>query len=449
MKKITEDIIKKFALYFLRQHYRNRVRDDRHPVEAKFDLEAAGGIIADGYYSFVKPNGKRFIATFEATDAGKKDEVVYKQQWLLLFWDALAMSSLGLAAIALLNYIFKFHELVYSSVFARTTLSMLVLAGLMGIYYLIAQNFTRYRYIYALEQFKKYYADEQWIAISHDVFESFDDPALRQLNRQCIRNGVGLLLIDENLDAKILIAPSRNDLFKGKRKALNFQQQDTKDLAPTADNSWFFLQPFSSKGRSNKSIYRYRKSYVAQPLLTMLGLFLTTVIFHAEWQHMPLQKVSKEELRDRIASSRFIPLPETEDFIVDSAQWRSELDADKDWYVPATDQGPIRGSQPIDLREYPCERYNNFKEPKYLIEQASVNTRKEAIALHERLQRNGMESDFLPWGCFVAGKGGFVLFTGMVYENLGEAERNLSALQKKNPALTSKWKVRPLMPMRS
>ena len=57
----------------------------------------------------------------------------------------------------------------------------------------MAKGFPRYRYIYAVEQFKKYHADEQWVAIGEDVFENPNDKYLKELKKQCVYNGFGLI----------------------------------------------------------------------------------------------------------------------------------------------------------------------------------------------------------------------------------------------------------------
>lgn len=78
----------------------------------------------------------------------------------------------------------------------------------------------RYHYIQAVEQFKQYQADEQWIAVGADVFESKNASELMELKDQCIKSGFGLMEVTEDLVVSIIIAPSRIPILR-KRQKLN------------------------------------------------------------------------------------------------------------------------------------------------------------------------------------------------------------------------------------
>ena len=58
----------------------------------------------------------------------------------------------------------------------------------------------RYRSIFAIEQFKQYYADEQWVAIGKDTFSEEEDHFFQELKKQCVYNGFGLLSMDDEFD---------------------------------------------------------------------------------------------------------------------------------------------------------------------------------------------------------------------------------------------------------
>ncbi|MCC6726298.1 MAG: hypothetical protein IT258_17455, partial [Saprospiraceae bacterium] len=221
-QQLTENIIKKVALRFFRHYYKFRLRFEDQPVTAKYDLEGVGGIVADGYYSFKKPDGKLFTATFEATSRESKDEVVYKPDQRVLLWDGLAVMSIVMVSLAFYNLRSPIHALDNTRFGERAILLFLIGLFVWMLFVLIARNFRRYRYIYAVEQFKKYFADEQWIALATDVFENKEDKYLAELKSQCVHNGIGLLTIDRNLDPKILITPSRHDIFAGKRQVVDF-----------------------------------------------------------------------------------------------------------------------------------------------------------------------------------------------------------------------------------
>ncbi|MEK7257216.1 MAG: hypothetical protein AAB316_20850, partial [Bacteroidota bacterium] len=111
MEQLTEDILKKVALRFFRHYYKYRLRYEDQPVTAKYDMEGVGGIVADGFYSFKKPDGRDFSATFEATSRASKNEVLFKHQVKVLFWDGLAIAAVATVFLFSLNSLYQFHRL--------------------------------------------------------------------------------------------------------------------------------------------------------------------------------------------------------------------------------------------------------------------------------------------------------------------------------------------------
>ncbi|MDO8367853.1 MAG: hypothetical protein Q7T20_13715, partial [Saprospiraceae bacterium] len=75
-----------------------------------------------------------------------------------------------------------------------------------------------YRYIFAIQQFKQYFADEQWVAIAEDVFPSPIDPYLLELRNQCVYNGIGLAIVPLEGMVRKVIDPSRLGIFGKDRK---------------------------------------------------------------------------------------------------------------------------------------------------------------------------------------------------------------------------------------
>jgi hypothetical protein len=449
LKRITENIVKKVALRFFRAYYKNRVRDERFPVEAKYDLEAAGGIIADGYYSYTPAKGKRFVATFEATALENKDEVLFKPQWKLMLWDGLAVSSILVLFLSVLNYAYQWQQLAPGNVLSRIGLFLLATAISLGVFVFIARQFVRYRYIYAIEQFKKYYADEQWIAIAEDVFDSPTDPAFVELKRQCVLNGIGLLSVDEQLEVKVLITPSRHDLFQGKRKPLSFAEKETAAQGKRASEGWWsafgFRLPARAKGK--KSIYRYRKSFTAQIAISVGALFIAAVVHLQEWKRAPVQRISKEKFRNEVALSESNKRPEQQSYLVDTLPEKILAPKD-DWFLPPISDVPSSVPSEIDLSKYPCERYNNFNSAQYIIEMGTLVSEDDARDLASEYAHRGVDVTILPWGCF-GHHGGYVMFTGFIYGSAQEAKIILDDLRKKHPSLAKEWKVRELAPISS
>ena len=194
MDFLSEDTIKRATLSFMKTYYKFRPRKGETVIS--YDKMHPTGVIVDGHLEFPKEDGTPFIATFEVTSAASANEVRYLLQHQQLMWDGLALSSVATATIMLVLWIFN----IWSLTQAGWLFSLLLVGTFMGLTYLAFQMFFRsagrYRYIYAIEQFKQYHADEQWVALAHDVFDVGTDPNFMELKNQCVENGFGLVIVD-------------------------------------------------------------------------------------------------------------------------------------------------------------------------------------------------------------------------------------------------------------
>ena len=221
MKPLTEQDIKKIALRYLRAYYRYRPFEGQ--VVSSLDMQGEGGIVADGYLSFQEQGGKSFLATFEATSYGTQEEVRYETQYQQLRWDG-AAAAFVMTAGALLGKQIIGYQIAAFYPFGYALIAVaIVWAFFFSLYFIVFRKLHRYRYIYAVEQFKQYYANEQWIAIGDDVFPSLEDPYYKELRRQCVKNGFGMLLIDRQEHSRVLVTPARVEVFKHRRKSIAFE----------------------------------------------------------------------------------------------------------------------------------------------------------------------------------------------------------------------------------
>ncbi len=474
MEPLTENIIKKVALRFFRHYYKYRLRFEEQPVVAKYDLEGVGGVIADGYYSFKKVDGKTFVATFEATSIGTKSEVIFKAQQKILFWDGLAVASILTLFFAGINYFYGFHELTGEQVAIRMGLTLLVLVLSMVAYYFVAKNFSRYRYIYAIEQFKKYYADEQWVALASDVFPNSEDKYFRELKNQCVRNGFGLLMIDDKLDSKILITPSRQDIFMGKRRMVEFFSQNKlpaqlkNNKLAGEFNLWRSQLP--ELFQRDNSLTRYKKTFFNQMAIATLCLVLMGVIFSKELQNADYQVVDNQEFRDSIATSRSNNVPEQAEFLTDDmASAKKKKDQEKYWDTStqlkneketaiasidqpsekrgAADEFTTKGGSAETA--YDCTRYYNFDSPKYIIEEGVYPNWQATLNRLNALRKDRLECASLLLACFSKNEKGYVVYLGMIYNSREEAMDEWSRLDKEQPNAipNNKLKLRRLDPI--
>ncbi|MEL6926056.1 MAG: hypothetical protein AAFO94_18590, partial [Bacteroidota bacterium] len=200
---LSEDRIKTIALRFLKGYYKFRPRMGE--TQVRKDMQARGGIIIDGILKYKDDKNKEFLATVEATSVDKIEEVKYTVQWHLMFWDGLAFSLMMVAFLKSFAYESNMFTIKHIGLWANVGILLGSVMLLWMLYFLIFRFFSRYRYIYAVEQFKRYHADEQWIAMAEDVFNNPENPYLKELKHQCVYNGFGLVMIDTDEEAHLHI----------------------------------------------------------------------------------------------------------------------------------------------------------------------------------------------------------------------------------------------------
>lgn len=219
---LTEDDIKQKFLPFLKEFYRYRYEFRPESLHAELDNVSAGGLVADGMVSFRKQDGTPFVCTYEATSVDKSGEVKFSLNVRYFTWDCLAFGAMtatagyAIAYAARLNWL-KNLEWTGNAGFV---LGMGVIGFL--IWYFTMRNWRKYRYIYAIEQFKQYFAHEQWVALGEDVFPSPNDPYLLELKNQCVYNGFGLALVPESGEIRTLITPSRLGIYGKDRRMVQW-----------------------------------------------------------------------------------------------------------------------------------------------------------------------------------------------------------------------------------
>ncbi|MFN0015737.1 MAG: SPOR domain-containing protein [Saprospiraceae bacterium] len=221
----TEDDIKRAFLPYLKEFYRYRYEYRPDSVHTELDNVSAGGLVADGMLSFRKDDGSPFVCTYEATSVDKSEEVKFSLNVVYFTWDCLAFGAV-VAAVA------------YGAAFALRlpwllglqwagNLGFVLGMGLIGFFawYFSMRGWRKYRYIYAIEQFKRYFADEQWIALAEDVFPVPTDQYLLELKNQCVYNGFGLVLISYKGSVRALVTPSRLGIYGKDRRMVQWVTQ--------------------------------------------------------------------------------------------------------------------------------------------------------------------------------------------------------------------------------
>lgn len=457
---LTEKIIQKVTLGFLKNYYKYRPRMLKEPTVTSLDMRTEGGIIADGFYQFKTPNGKDFLATFEATSYHTKKEVTYKKQKNILTWDGFAIASI--LTTFLFSYGFVYNHFTIKELGAWLTLAAIGLCIFFFtmMFRLIGASFSRYRYIYAVEQFKKYHADEQWIAIGHDVFESSLDKYLKELKRQCVYNGFGLLAVDKKFDPQVLITPARQELFDGKRKKRQFAKKPgalsrfaPKKLPGVLGKMSERLQ--STKKDEEEKLSRFSRTYAHQMLIASICLFLMGGIFIRELADADLIVLDKDEHFESVNDlSKGSDKPEPRGLIVDTAYQNNteKLGVEQEWWVIANEQNRRRRAlannreyvpsdysifnsadqidvlltlQNGDYLAYDCERFMNFKGKKYVVQEGEYFDFQSASLRMQVLANNNLVSNVLNLACFSKIETDYIVFYSQLFNTKRDAERAL------------------------
>ena len=244
-----------------------------------YDRMYASGVIVDGYLEFPKDDGVSFIATFEATSSNTSSEVRYILQRKQLLWDALAAGSVGALIVMLVLWFYNVWSISSASAYLGILLILTLVGIFTAVYHLTFRKAGRYRYIPAIAQFKQYHADEQWIAIGDDVFTDGTDAYFMELKNQCVENGFGLVLVDEDESVNLLITPAREDVFGKKRRTLKFMENSS-------------IQ--SLKNVSTSNLERYRRPYMAQMATCVLSFAVMSGLFYRQYQARPVDVVINE-----------------------------------------------------------------------------------------------------------------------------------------------------------
>ncbi|PHI21667.1 hypothetical protein CEQ90_02330 [Lewinellaceae bacterium SD302] len=221
--QITEQDIRRLAIGYLRLHYKYRPRKNWNGIQVVDREHEYEGITIDARLTYEESDDKIFVATVEASSLDKAREVFYRHHWFRLLFESLTLALIALAVVIgpLGNAWYGWLESggVSSNLIAGFYLTI----GLWTFFMLLLQiSFVgRYRYIYAVEQFKLFHADDQWIAYDTALFEAHEDKRFMELERQCVRYGFGIMEVERDRDVRVLVAPKRGDYFENKRRRIS------------------------------------------------------------------------------------------------------------------------------------------------------------------------------------------------------------------------------------
>ncbi len=465
MEQLTEENIKVSALKFIKAYY--KFRDRAGETTSSYDMKTESGIVADGYLQYTTTEGKRFLATFEASSLDKIDEVQFKILHRVLFWDSLAVGTLMASLAFSVGHVLGNFTIIQLGI-SGMVFSLLVITAIFSmLYFIFFRGLQRYRYIYAIEQFKKYNADDQWVAMGENVFPFSDDPYFQELKKQCIFYGFGLIIVDKQLDPLLLVSPSRNNMFANQRADAGFSVAEGAVLE-RPKKTWRSYVPKVPKFRTTRTdTNRYQRSSGFQMMLFGISMALIGGIFYKEinnkefayvneLRHEQLMaekaaKAAKEPMYiDKDADERAIAFHKVPDSYLDQEfkhrkedikAFAEEIPLNEtvpDAYEESTARLTSKGEQiPVfisseneEVTFYDCERIYNFKGQKYVVQDGMFADLKDAQLRMQFLKAKGLMSHCLWLGCFSGKYKDYIVYIDLIQNTKTEARQLKSKLVK-------------------
>ncbi len=188
---------------------------------------------ADVLLAFMRAKGRPYVVVVEAKSRTTIHQLKLKTDRTKAAWTG-RLASIGLIGLlsALLGYEWYFNAL---NTVALIGLFLLGAALITSLVTRLQLSFTRS--ISAIQQLGRYPANESWVAVGTDTFVK---PAeLRTLEKQCQKNGVGLIVVDERGRLQLRRIPRPRHTFNdylnsyGKRKEILEAIERRPDYGPT------------------------------------------------------------------------------------------------------------------------------------------------------------------------------------------------------------------------
>lgn len=221
----TEQNIRGLAINFLRQHYKLRPRSGTSGTRVVHKPHYYEGVTIDARLAYQKPDLSWFTATVEASGIDQAHEVLYRVNYFRIGMHALVIT---LAIMALFLAGTQVQEINLWQSYGRPGVYFFLLNVFFVLWAVAGLGLSQlryYRYIYAIAQFIRFHADAQWVAYDQKIFSNIaserrSNRFYRELQRQCLLFGFGLMEIQSNNKVRWLIEPSHVDQFEGRRSRL-------------------------------------------------------------------------------------------------------------------------------------------------------------------------------------------------------------------------------------
>jgi hypothetical protein len=462
---LTEDAIKRAAVKYLKGYYRFRERSGE--TTTGLDMVTENGAKADGLLTYPDGVGKPFRATIEATSFETRYEVLYVNQTRKLFIDAFTAALVG-ASVLFLSAWWSRLLIIAQIGMPKTVLFILCLLCLIYvIFHIFWQNESRYRYIPALEQFKSYHADEQWVAIGEDVFYAPNDNYLVELKKQCIYNGFGLIVVSDRLEPQPWLTPAREEVFQKRRQEQGFYKNNNSAFQKLTTNKT--VQAINAQLRKRLPAFNFDFRFfstisekinafsmpqlaLAAAMTLLVGSLLyreyekqTSVEYVSDEAKYAEERLQEKLKRDDHSAAQYGQDPAENEGA--SRKYKTKdvpksydtgnnngIFANSDELVAKTPYG-ASGSNTQNNADmyvnsgynttvkYSCERLAHLKGKYYVVMESGWNATADAIERVDELKKLGVsEASYLWLGCFDATKKNYIVYIGGIDKDKKSAD---------------------------
>lgn len=203
---------KKVAIHQLASHYRHKFCAQTlvHETEVRVRIgDELGFGRADGLVAVLLSDGTIFTASLEA----KSSRTLFNlspwyddERWVL---HILIAGGIGLLLAGIVGWFIG--TWFWMLVFPILTFFCVSFA-----YILLTHEHDRYQPIDVVRQVKRYPANEQWIAVSSDAYNSLDSKWREALCAACRREGIGLLRVQSAANISFLERPRLRKVPRGR-----------------------------------------------------------------------------------------------------------------------------------------------------------------------------------------------------------------------------------------
>jgi hypothetical protein len=418
----------------MKTYYKFRPRAGETSIN--YDMIHPSGVIVDGYLTFLREDGKPFIATFEATSASSAAEVRFRLQERQLVWDAVAVGSILSTLVMVAAWIGNYWDITRVGLLFSVVLPI-VLAFLAVIaYQMLFRSSERYRYIYAIEQFKQYHADEQWVALGKDVFDNTSESDFAELRDQCVKNGFGLVTVDGDEHVNLLITPAREEVFGKKRHTLKFAE------VPSVSGAFSEL-----KRLSPKNLERYQQPFFRQLAMTVCSIVILSSLFYRSWTLRPVDYVSNEKIYQDTMAQKALNMSAEPAAMVYNPDDVEKSNLNPKPYEPtaaAISNPPKKGDAAVGLYvytlndgylTYDCARID-MRGTKYVVQDHVYNSFDEARRRIDLLKTQDLTGNAICLTCTSnATTRGYCVYYGDFFNDVNAANQKANDIKKELAAM--------------